>query len=399
VTSVPEDCPSLDVDPYAPDVLRDPYPLHERLREAGPVVHLARYGVWAVARYEQVRATLNRWEEFCSSAGAGLANFRKERPWRTPSLLLENDPPPHAHYRGVVTAALSRQALKELRPHFEAAAERLVDELVARETFDAATDLAREFPLRVFPDAVGIDDAGREHLLLYGDMAFNAFGPRNELLQDAMSKAEPVIAYIGGKCRKDALRPHGLGSRIYEAADAGKVSEADAALLVRSLLTAGVDTTVSALSAAILLLAQHPEQWQQLRENPQLARSAFEEAIRLESPVQTFFRTTTDEALIENVRIPAGEKVLMFLGSANRDPRRWAEADQFDITRNTTGHVGFGAGIHACVGQLIARLEGEIILTLLATRVRSLQLTAPPKAHLNNTLRGWSSIPVSVQAS
>jgi hypothetical protein len=162
VTSVPEDCPSLDVDPYAPEVLRDPYPLHERLREAGPVVHLARYGVWAVARYEQVRATLNRWEEFCSSAGAGLANFRKERPWRTPSLLLENDPPPHAHYRGVVTAALSRQALKELRPNFEAVPERLVDELVARRTFDAATDLAREFPLRVFPDAVGIDDAGRE---------------------------------------------------------------------------------------------------------------------------------------------------------------------------------------------------------------------------------------------
>jgi cytochrome P450 len=136
-----------------------------------------------------------------------------------------------------------------------------------------------------------------------------------------------------------------------------------------------------------------------LRENPELARAAFDEAIRLESPVQTFFRTTTEAISVEGTRIPEGEKVLMFLGSANRDPRRWTEPERFDARRNTTGHVGFGGGIHGCVGQLIARLEGEIILTLLAKRVCSIELTGTPVAHLNNTLRAWSSIPVCIEAA
>jgi cytochrome P450 len=114
--------------------------------------------------------------------------------------------------------------------------------------------------------------------------------------------------------------------------------------------------------------------------------------------VQTFYRTTTENVLVNGVSIPAGEKVLMFLGAANRDPRRWTNPDQFDIRRNTTGHVGFGGGIHGCVGQLIARLEGEIILSRLARRIRSIELISEPVAHLNNTLRGWRAIQVHVSA-
>jgi cytochrome P450 len=387
---------SLDLDPYSPEWLRDPYPFHELLREAGPVVRLAKYGVWALARYEHVRSTLNRWEVFCSSAGVGLANFNREPPWRTPSLLLETDPPVHTRYRDVITRVLSRQSLKSLRPQFEAEADTLIDQLISRGTFDAVRDLAQVFPLKVFPDAVGVDDNAREHLLLYGDMAFNAFGPRNALFEEAMKKVEPVGAYVAARCQREALQQQRFGHQLFQEVDSGKVSEADASLLVRSLLTAGVDTTVSALSSAILLLAQNPDQWHLLRDDPTLARSAFEEAVRCESPVQTFFRTTTEDVVVDGVAIPAGEKVLMFLGAANRDPRRWADPDRFDIRRNTTGHVGFGGGIHGCVGQLIARLEGETILSKLARRVRSIELTGEPAVQLNNTLRGWSTIPVRI---
>jgi 4-methoxybenzoate monooxygenase (O-demethylating) len=387
---------SLDLDPYSPEWLRDPYPFHEVLREAGPVVRLAKYGVWALARYEHVRSTLNRWEVFCSSAGVGLANFNREPPWRTPSLLLETDPPIHTRYRDVITRVLSRQSLKSLRPQFEAEADTLIDQLISRGSFDAVRDLAQVFPLKVFPDAVGVDDNAREHLLLYGSMAFNAFGPRNALFEEAMKKVEPVGAYVAARCQREALQQQRLGHQLFQEADSGKVSEADASLLVRSLLTAGVDTTVSALSSAILLLAQNPDQWHLLRDDPTLARSAFEEAVRCESPVQTFFRTTTEDVVVDGVAIPAGEKVLMFLGAANRDPRRWADPDRFDIRRNTAGHVGFGGGIHGCVGQLIARLEGETILSKLARRVRSIELTGEPAVHLNNTLRGWSTIPVRI---
>ncbi|HEV7445789.1 MAG TPA: hypothetical protein VGO18_24650, partial [Steroidobacteraceae bacterium] len=232
---------SLDLDPYSPEWLRDPYPFHEMLREAGPVVRLSKYGVWALARYEHVRSTLNRWEVFCSSAGVGLADFNKDKPWRTPSLLLETDPPVHTRYRDVITKVLSRQSLKSLRPDFEAAADTLIEDLVSRGSFDAVSDLAQVFPLKVFPDAVGVDDSGREHLLLYGDMAFNAFGPRNELFEDAMRKVEPVGAYVAARCQREALGEHGFGHQLFREVDSGKVSEADASLLVRSLLTAGVD--------------------------------------------------------------------------------------------------------------------------------------------------------------
>ena len=133
-----------------------------------------------------------------------------------------------------------------------------------------------------------------------------------------------------------------------------------------------------------------------LRGDPSLARNAFEEAIRYESPVQTFFRTTTREVELAGHRIGEGEKVLMFLGAANRDPRRWENPDSYDVTRRTSGHVGFGSGIHMCVGQLLARVEGEVMLAAIARKVASIEITGPVKRRYNNTLRGLESLPITI---
>ena len=168
-------------------------------------------------------------------------------------------------------------------------------------------------------------------------------------------------------------------------------------MIVRSLLLAGVDTTVHGLSATLYAFATHPDQWQRLRENPLLARVAFDEAVRWESPVQTFFRTTTTDVQVGDHVVPDGKKILMFLGAANRDPQRWNDPDSFDLSRDPSGHVGFGMGIHQCVGQHIARLEAEALLTALARRVRSIELAGPTVRHHNNTLRAWESIPVRVR--
>ena len=130
-----------------------------------------------------------------------------------------------------------------------------------------------------------------------------------------------------------------------------------------------------------------------LRSDPSLARDAFEEAIRFESPVQTFFRTTTRAVEIGGVGIGEGGKVLMFLGAANRDPRRWERPEEYDITRRTSGHVGFGNGVHMCVGQLLARLEGEVLLAAMARKVESIEIAGPVKRRYNNTLRGLASLP------
>ena len=395
----PEGVPVITEDPFSLENLTEPHALHEQLREAGPVVYLDRYGVWGIARYEQVNIALKDWKTFSSAAGVGLSDFRKEKPWRPPSLLLEADPPAHTRAREVVGPILSPRALEAVREHFEREAIALVDRLAALGSFDAVSQLAEAYPLKVFGDAVGLPEEGRQHLLAYGDLAFNAFGPRNQLLEASMASAQSVQQWIMDNCRREALRPGGFGAQIWAIADTGKIPEEWAALLVRSLLTAGIDTTVNGIAAAVYGLASHSDQWSVLREDPSLAAMAFEEAVRWESSVQTFFRTTTCEVEVVGVRIPAGEKVLLFLGAANRDPRRWTNADRFDIRRNASGHVGFGMGIHRCVGQTVARVEAEIVLTALARRVERIEITGQPRRRPNNTLHAWSSLPVTVHAA
>ncbi len=392
----PEGVPVITEDPFSLENLTEPHALHEQLREAGPVVYLDRYGVWGIARYEQVNIALKDWKTFSSAAGVGLSDFRKEKPWRPPSLLLEADPPAHTRAREVVGPILSPRALEAVREHFEREAIALVDRLAALGSFDAVSQLAEAYPLKVFGDAVGLPEEGRQHLLAYGDLAFNAFGPRNQLHEASMASAQSVQQWIMDNCRREALRSGGFGAQIWAIADTGKIPEEWAALLVRSLLTAGIDTTVNGIAAAVYGLASHPDQWSVLREDPSLAAMAFEEAVRWESSVQTFFRTTTCEVEVVGVRIPAGEKVLLFLGAANRDPRRWTDPDSFDIRRNASGHVGFGMGIHRCVGQTVARFEAEILLTALARRVERMELKGQPQRKPNNTLRAWSSLPVTV---
>ena len=389
--------PVSDTDPFSPAVLEDPATFHAELRDAGPVVYLSRYDVYALARYEQVHAALVDWQGFCSGAGVGLSDFRREKPWRPPSLLLEADPPRHDAPRRVLAAILGPRALRRLRERWFAVAEEVVERVVAQGEFDAVPALAEAFPLRVFPDAVGLGEEGREHLLPYGDFAFNAFGPRNELVARGLPGMPELSRWVAAQCPREALADDGFGARIHAAADRGEITAEQAPLVVRSLLTAGVDTTVSGLAAALYAFATHPGQWRRLRERPQLARVAFDEAVRWESPVQTFFRTASREVTVAGTVIPEGRKILMFLGAANRDPRRWDDPDAFDLGRDPSGQVGFGMGIHQCVGQHVARLEAEALLTALARRVRAVELAGPARRRLNNTLRGWESLPVRVR--
>ncbi|UFM67215.1 cytochrome P450 (plasmid) [Paracoccus sp. MA] len=388
--------PRSGLDPFGIDFFDDPYPEHEKLREAGPVVWLERYGVHGIARYAEVHRVLNDWATFCSSRGVGLQDFSRETPWRPPSLVLETDPPEHDRARKVLARVLSPLTMRELRDGFAEAADALVAGLAGRE-IDGIGDLAEAFPLSVFPDRIGLAREGREHLLPYAGLAFNAFGPDNALRREAMARAAPHVAWVTEQCRRENLSPDGLGARIHAAADSGEVTPDEAVLLVRSLLTAGIDTTVNGIGAALYCLARFPDQFQALRADPKRARNAFEEAVRFESPVQTFFRTTTRAVELGGATIPEGSKVLMFLASANRDPRRWDRPDQYDIARKTSGHVGFGSGIHMCVGQLVARLEGEVVLEALARHADAIEIAGPPVRSYNNTLRGLARLPLRIR--
>ena len=165
-------------------------------------------------------------------------------------------------------------------------------------------------------------------------------------------------------------------------------------MLVRSFLSAGVDTTINGIGNALFALAHHPAEYAKLHADPSLARPAFEEALRWESTSQMFYRTAGRDTDIAGMPVGENTKVLCFVAGANRDPRKWPEPDRYDIQRRPTGHVGLGSGIHGCVGQVIARLEGEVVLTALARRVKAIEVAAPHTRRLNNTLRALETLPL-----
>jgi len=383
-----------DIDPFSREFLADPYPYHEQLRDLGPVVRLARYDVWATARYEQVSAILNDWQNFGSGGGVGLANFHTEGNWRPPSLLLETDPPTHTRARTVMNRVLLPKNLRDLRDGFYRDAVRMVDRALELGTFDAVAELSQPYPLKVFPDAVGIAADERETLLPYGNMVFNTMGPKNDLYQAALAPVDKVLPWVMQRCARGALRPGSLGAEVYKHADSGDITEAEAALLVRSFLSAGIDTTVHALGNALLCFAENPGEWQKLRQDPSKVRQAFDEVMRFEPAFQCYFRTTTRETEFSGTAIGSQEKIYISIAAANRDPRRWEAPERFDISRKTAGHVGFGTGIHGCVGQMIARMEIEALLTAMLERVAAIELAGKPERLMHNTLRAVSKLPV-----
>lgn len=388
--------PVIDIDPFGDDFLADPYAHHAELRDAGPVFWLERYGIFGMARHAEVSAALQDWQTYSSARGVGLADFAKESPWRPPSLLLEADPPAHGTARRIVNQVVTIAALREARADWTAKAERLVDALVVRRRFDAVKDLAEVFPLSVFPDTIGIQRDGRENLVPYASATFNAFGPRNALFEETARAAAHAIDWINDSCRKENLAPDGWGMKVHAFADTGECSRDEAERLVRSFLTAGLDTTINGIGNLLHAFARNPDQWHLLRAEPTLRKRAFEEALRWDSTVQTFFRTTTRAVDIGDETIPEGSKVLLFLASANRDPRRWADPERFDITRVASGHVGFGFGIHQCLGQMVARQEAEIVLEVMASRIAEIRPAGRAELRLNNTLHALASLPVEV---
>jgi cytochrome P450 len=383
-----------DIDPFSREFLADPYSYHEQLRELGPVVRLTRYDVWAVARYEQVSAILNDWETFGSGGGVGLANFHKEGNWRPPSLLLETDPPTHTRARTAMNRALSPKNLRDLRDGFYRDAVRLIEHALQLGTFDAVAELSLPYPLKVFPDAVGIAAEQREMLIPYGNMVFNTMGPKNDLYAAALAPVDEVLPWVMQRCARTALRPGSLGAEVYKSADSGDVTEAEAALLVRSFLSAGIDTTVHALGNTLLCFGEHPDEWQKLRQDPAKVRQAFDEVMRYETSFQCYFRTTTRATEFAGTAIGSEEKIYISVAAANRDPRRWEAPSRFDIARKPAGHVGFGTGIHGCVGQMIARMEIEAFLTAMLERVASIELAGEPERLIHNTLRAVTRLPV-----
>jgi cytochrome P450 len=190
-----------------------------------------------------------------------------------------------------------------------------------------------------------------------------------------------------------------MAAGILDAAARGDLEPAQCPMAIIDYLGPSLDTTIAALGSAIWLFATHPDQWQLLRREPDRVKQAFNEVVRVETPISAFSRVTTRSVELAGTELPAGTRVLVSFASANRDERRWPDPDGFDITRSSAGHLAFGHGEHACVGMGLARLEGAALLGALVERVDRFELTGPPVRKLNNLIRSFASLPITIHAA
>lgn len=382
------EAPHSDVDLFADHVLEDPYPAYRRLREQGAVVYLEALDAWALPRYDQIRAALGDWETF-SSAGVALNGVVNEMLVGT---VLAADPPEHDRLRAVLADRLGPRAIRHLQADIEARAQTLVDSVLATGSFDAVHDLAVVFPFSVVFDLIGLPETARPNMLRWADVTFEVCGPMNQRTQAGLPVLAELFQWVSTLAASD-LKEGSMGRAVFEAADAGRIRPESCIPLIAAYTSAGLDTTINSIANSIHLFATHPAEWDRVCADPAILGSAFNEVLRYDAPVQVFGRMAAKDTTIDGIAVPAGAQLLMLYGSGNRDERHYPDPDRFNAARNPMDHLTFGYGTHGCAGQALAKIEAHAVLRALASRVRRFEVGEPVR-HLNNTVRGLSSLPV-----
>jgi len=389
--------PEYGIDIFNHESVRNANAVDDALREFAPVVKLPGEDVVMLARFEQVSTGLRDWKTFSSTS----------RPWHDPKsvrpeLLLTDDPPRHSGVRAVVANALSPAALNRMAEAFRADARTILQQLRAREgeVVDAVADITQAFVYKVLPDLIGLPQQGRQHMSAFGHMVWATMGPMNALFDEAMRDTSgEVLSWAAGVSKRENLAPGSLGMAMYEAADRGEVTAQEAELLVGILLSAAADTTVITLANTLRAFCEFPEEFQRVRANPALTKAAFEESLRWDSPSRMAGRIAMRDVQVEDYLIPAGTRCGLMFAAANRDPRRWQEPDRFDVTRSNTGHLGFGLGVHACVGRVLALLEAEALLGAFVAGVARIEAAGPPEPWMTTVGHGPAKLPLKLHYS
>ncbi|WP_431236194.1 cytochrome P450 (plasmid) [Mycolicibacterium psychrotolerans] len=385
--------PKSEVDLFTDEALLEPYDLHRELREVGSVVHLRKHNVYAITRYETLREVSLNWEVFSSAQGVGLNDGFNEM---TAGTLISSDPPDHRLMRKVLQRPLLPNRLQGIEPFLRQEGARIVDQLIARPTFDAATDLARHLPLTVVSKLVGLGNYGQDQMLDWAAAGFDALGPMNQRTAAALGKAQEMVEFAMTEARPGVIDPDGWAAALFDAAHNGELPADKCPFMIIDYAAPSLDTTILGTGSAVWLFAQHPDQWDLLREDPSLVRHAINEVLRCESPIQCFTRLLTRDHVLDGFSLPAGARVMLLYGSANRDERKYPRPHVFDITRKPSDHVAFGTGEHACAGMNLARLEIKTLLDLLIPRVSRFEVLSSERL-VNNLLRGFSKLEVRVE--
>ena len=380
-------CP-IDFNPLAPTQLADPYPVYARARRVQPVFYASEFGFWVVTRYDDVLAVLKDHRTF-SSQGA-LRSSASDAPPEVTAVLAEGfpdmpiivdtDPPLHTRIRGLVTKAFTPRRIAEMEPRIVAIATELIDGFAGDGEVDLIDRFAWPLPLIGIGDMLGCPRADLPDLHRWSHDWLTSF--------QGTGSVEEQVGYARSIVTLQRYFAEALEERVREARDdlmtallearldgETPLTIEEAAGVPLDLIVAGHVTVTRALGSALVLLFDHADALAGLRADPTGIPAAVEEILRLESPAQGLFRTTTREVELGGATLPPGARVMVHYASANRDDLHFADADQFRPDRDDLGrHVAFGKGIHFCIGAPLARLELRIALELLLRRLPNLRL-------------------------
>lgn len=388
--------PSYRPDVYSHDAILDPYPHYERLRALGPVVRLAKQRALAVTRYDDCKQVLLDDTTFVSGRGVALNPVANRLSRGT---TLNSDGEEHDRRRKILASRLTPKALRSMRDEVEQRADAVVAAAVEKEHVDGVGDIAEALPTSFVPDLIGWPQEGRENLLRWAGATFDSLGPVNGQTLRTAPSTIGMMRFARSVVRRGAVQPGSMGADLLEKAASGELQRGECPALMIDYLAPSLDTTISAIASALMLLAVHPDQWAALKADPSLVPNTVNEVVRLESPLRAFARHVERDTEIGGVAVGAGSRVVVFYASANRDDRVWDDPDTFDITRDAAAQLGFGQGAHGCAGQGLARLETQSILRSVVARVDRLELTGEPAWGINNIIHKLDHLPLRLVAS
>ncbi|MEV1295316.1 cytochrome P450 [Pseudonocardia sp. NPDC049635] len=355
--------PSVDFDPYSPE-LTEPgvWDAYAAAHAAGPAVRSERRGgFWMLTRYDDVRTALRDPQTFSSASGHRIPTDGTQR-----AIPIDFDPPLHTAYRRLMTGALSPARVREMKPFLERTVGDLVDRFVTAGGGDFVREVALPLPLLVLTELVGFDPTTVRQFREVTEQMWAGLADHEEEVDFTaartriyeLMKAEIVAHRAGGRA--------GFVTELLDAEiDGRRLDDEEMISILATFAVAGHETTMNSASTLVHLLVTEPGQQDRLRANPELAPRYVEEMLRHRSPAQNFARRTTCPVSVGGQDIAEGEAVLLSFAAANRDPERFPDPNRFDPDRDARGHLGFGWGIHQCMGAALARSELAILLARL----------------------------------
>ena len=390
---VPPGVEETAFDPFDHATAADPYPRYRELLAGGPVHYNRKRDIYILSRYADVRAAA-RADRALSSAD-GITYGRMRLP-----LLLTSDAPTHTRMRKQALPAFTRGALDAWQPMIDRLSRELVSELVDSTPSDVVSTLAIPMPMGMIAHILGIADDDLAAFRQWSDDAIKVADVNTSVsglkeLAPTLQAFRQLHAFFTQRLRRGELLGENTAlGRLSRHTDDGSLSHEELFFFAVLLLLAGNETTTNLLSTLFITLAERPDQLQLLRRRPELIGSAVEEQLRFASPIQSFYRTARADYPVGPVTIPAGSRVLLLWGAANRDPRQFDDPDVFRAERNPTGHVAFGSGVHLCLGAQLARMEGQAVLREIVENVERIEVVDTPSWTTNPNLRGLTRLDV-----